>query len=63
MLVNEYKPEFQFRKSPKNAEFRQCLNQCLKGGPPFVMSRTGAQNGLDFHFNAVCALEYVVDNW
>ena len=23
MLVNEYKPEFQFRKSPKNAEFRQ----------------------------------------
>ncbi len=26
MLVNEYKPEFQFRKSPKNAEFRQYLN-------------------------------------
>ena len=26
MLVNEYKPEFQYRKSPKNAEFRQCLN-------------------------------------
>ena len=26
MLVNEYKPEFQFRKDPKNAEFRQCLN-------------------------------------
>ncbi len=21
MLINEHKPEFQFRKSPKNAEF------------------------------------------
>ena len=26
MLVNEYEPAFQFRKSRKNAEFRQCLN-------------------------------------
>ncbi len=26
MIINEYKPEFRFRKSPKNAEFRQCLN-------------------------------------
>ena len=26
MLVNEYKPEFQFKKSLKDAEFRQFLN-------------------------------------
>jgi hypothetical protein len=34
MLVNEYKPEFQFKKSR----------------PSFVVSRTDGQNGLDFHF-------------
>ncbi len=43
MLVNEYKPEFQFEKSPENAEFRQFLN----------LSRTNAQNGLDFPFKMV----------
>jgi hypothetical protein len=26
MLVNEYKPEFQFRKSSKDAKFGQCLH-------------------------------------
>ncbi len=46
MLVNEYKPEFQFGKSPKNAEFRQILN--LRA--IFSYERTDAQNGLDFHF-------------
>ena len=25
MLINECKPEFQFKKSSKNAKFRQCL--------------------------------------
>ena len=44
MLVTEYKPEFQFRKSSKDAKFGQCLHLLA---PPFVLSRTDAQNGLD----------------
>ncbi len=52
MLINEYKPEFQFGKSPK------MRNSVKSAGPSllfFVMSRTDAashaQSGLDFHFH------------
>ena len=48
MLTNEYKPEFQFRKGPKNAEFRQFLNLSVS----FVMSRADAQKGLDINLNS-----------
>ena len=41
MLVNEYKPEFQSRKSPKKAEFDNVLIRAFRG-PCFLMSRTDA---------------------
>ena len=46
MLLNEYEIEFMFRK------IRNILNlgNVHIRGPHIVMSRTDAQNGLDFHF-------------
>jgi hypothetical protein len=46
MLLNEYEIEFVFRK------IRNILNlgNVLIRGPHIVMSRTDAQNGLDFPF-------------
>ena len=44
MLLNEYEIEFMFRK------IRNLGNVHIRG-PHIVMSRTDAQNGLDFHFN------------
>jgi hypothetical protein len=43
MLLNEYEIEFMFRK------IRNLGNVHIRG-PHIVMSRTDAQNGLDFHF-------------
>ena len=37
MLVNEYKPEFQFRKSPENAEFDNVLNQSIQLEGPALL--------------------------
>jgi hypothetical protein len=47
MLLNEYEIEFMFRKI---RNIRNLGNFTLEG-PHIVMSRTDAQNGLDFHFN------------
>jgi hypothetical protein len=50
MLVNEYKPEFQFRKSSKDAKFRQCLNlwvpPCYEHAEP--MRRTDLTASLNY---------------
>jgi hypothetical protein len=48
MLLNEYEIEFMFRK------IRNIWNLGIVHirGPHIVMSRTDAQNGLDFHFNS-----------
>ncbi len=48
MFIDKFKPEFQLRKTPKNAEFRHFLYL-----PLFVMRRTDAQNRLDIHFNGI----------
>jgi hypothetical protein len=50
MLVNEYKPEFQFIKSSEDSKFGQCLYIWVLLGSSFVMSRTDAQNGLESIF-------------
>jgi hypothetical protein len=42
MLLNDYEIEFMFRNLG---------NVHIIRGPHIVMSRTDAQNGLDFHFN------------
>jgi hypothetical protein len=47
MLLNEYEIEFMFRKI---RNIRNLGNFHIRG-PHIVMSRTDAQNGLDFHFN------------
>ena len=47
MLLNEYEIEFMFRKIRNKAIF-------TLEGPHIVMSRTDAQNGLDFHFKVKC---------
>ena len=47
MLLNEYEIEFMFRKI---RNIRNLGNVYMRG-PHIVMSRTDAQNGLDFHFN------------
>ena len=46
MLLNEYEIEFMFRKI---RNIRNLGNFHIRG-PHIVMSRTDAQNGLDFHF-------------
>jgi hypothetical protein len=46
MLLNEYEIEFMFRKI---RNIRNLGNVHIRG-PHIVMSRTDAQNGLDFHF-------------
>ena len=46
MLLNEYEIEFMFRKI---RNIRNVSNVHIRG-PHIVMSRTDAQNGLDFHF-------------
>ena len=46
MLLNEYEIELMFRKI---RNFRNLGNVHITG-PHIVMSRTDAQNGLDFHF-------------
>jgi hypothetical protein len=46
MLLNEYEIEFMFRKIRNIRNLGNVLNR----GPHIVMSRTDAQNGLDFHF-------------
>jgi hypothetical protein len=46
MLLNEYEIEFMFRKI---RNIRNLGNVYMRG-PHIVMSRTDAQNGLDFHF-------------
>ena len=50
MLVNDYKPKFQFRKSSKDAKFGQCCVYIC--GPTFCyeQKQNRAQNGLDFNF-------------
>ena len=52
MLVNEYKPEFQFIKSSEDSKVRkiQNLGNVYIYGSSFVMSRTDAQNGLESIF-------------
>ena len=55
MFINEYKPEFQLRKSPKNAEFRQFLN--------LRVLFCHAQNGLDIHLKIANPLVYTVGNF
>jgi hypothetical protein len=47
MLLNEYEIEFMFRKI---LNIRNLGNVHIRG-PHIVMSRTDAQNGLNFHFN------------
>jgi hypothetical protein len=47
MLLNEYEIEFMFRKI---RNIRNLGNVHIRG-PHIVMSRTDAQNGLDFHFS------------
>jgi hypothetical protein len=47
MLLNEYEIEFMFRKIRNIWN----LGNVHIRGPHIVMSRTDAQNGLDFHFN------------
>ena len=47
MLLNEYEIEFMFRKI---RNIRNLGNVYIIEGPHIVMSRTDAQNGLDFHF-------------
>jgi hypothetical protein len=49
MLLNEYEIEFMFRKI---RNIRNLGNVYIRG-PHIVMSRTDAQNGLDFHFKIV----------
>ena len=49
MLLNEYEIEFMFRKI---RNIRNLGNFHIRG-PRIGMSRTDAQNGLDFHFNQV----------
>ena len=46
MLLYEYEIEFMFRKI---RNIRNLGNVHIRG-PHIVMSRTDAQNGLDFHF-------------
>ena len=48
MLLNEYEIEFMFRN------IRNLGNVHIRG-PHIVMSRTDAQNGLDFHFKCLVA--------
>jgi hypothetical protein len=55
MLLNEYEIEFMFRKI---RNIRNLGNVHIRG-PHIVMSRTDAQNGLDFHFKTT---ETVLDN-
>jgi hypothetical protein len=49
MLLNEYEIEFMFRKI---RNIRNLGNVYIRG-PHIVMSRTDAQNGLDFHFKYI----------
>ena len=55
MLVNEYKLYVSIQKSSKDAKFGQCL---YLGVPPFVMSRTDAQNGVDIIFKDDRVIQY-----
>ena len=48
MLLNEYEIEFMFRKI---RNIRNLGNVYIRG-PHIIMSRTDAQNGLDFHFKS-----------
>ena len=52
MLLNEYEIEFMFRKI---RNIRNLGNVHIRG-PHIVMSRTDAQNGLDFHFKVIIYL-------
>ena len=53
MLLNEYEIEFMFRKI---RNIRNLGNVHIRG-PHIVMSRTDAQNGLDFHFNSFSSID------
>ena len=52
MLLNEYEIEFMFIKI---RNIRNLGNVHIRG-PHIVMSRTDAQNGLDFHFKFMFSL-------
>jgi hypothetical protein len=54
MLLNEYEIQFMFRKI---RNIRNLGNVYIRG-PHIVMSRTDAQNGLDFHFNQYLEIGY-----
>jgi hypothetical protein len=49
MLLNEYEIEFMFRKIQNIRIWAMFTSE----GPHIVMSRTDAQNGLDFHFKGL----------
>jgi hypothetical protein len=53
--LNEYEIEFMFRKI---RNIRNQLGNVYIRGPHIVMSRTDAQNGLDFHFKVLVFLFY-----
>ena len=57
MLLNEYEIEFMFRKI---RNIRNLGNVHIRG-PHIVMSRTDAQNGLDFHFNDIMFFQYTLN--